>query len=62
MMQAAAGAYRSLQSQGLEVRYSYDPQSRRATAELRNTEGEVVQTLSPSEAIALASDEELAGN
>ena len=50
----AEQAYSALQAQGLSVRYSYDAQTRRAGAELLDGAGNVVKTLTPSEAVALA--------
>lgn len=54
---SAAGAYATLQSQGLSVRYSYDAGSRRASAELVDAEGGLVRSLTASEALALAAAE-----
>lgn len=50
----AGATYESLRAQGYEVHYSYDEQSRRTSAELRDASGNVVKTLSPAEAIDLA--------
>jgi len=56
-MASAATAYAALKAQGLTVHYSYDSQAHRASAELRDGEGRVVRSLSPSEAVALAAGE-----
>jgi hypothetical protein len=58
-MKAAGEAYAALQSEGYEVHYSHDPLTHKVTAELRDREGAVVRTLTPSEAIALATGEAL---
>lgn len=54
-IQTAAGNYEALRAQGYEVHYAYDETTRKSTAELRDTSGNLIRTLSPSEAIALAS-------
>jgi len=53
-IQAAGSAWKSLQSQGFEVRYSHDPQSRRTTATLHDRSGAAVRALTPTEAVELA--------
>lgn len=53
-VRAAGRAYEQLQSQGLEVRYSHDPASRKTTATLHDRSGALLRTLSPSEAVKLA--------
>jgi len=54
---SAAATYSALQAQGLTVRYSYDAQTRRTSAQLQDAQGQVVRTLTPSEAVALAAGE-----
>ncbi len=56
-MSGAAGAYERLAAAGQEVRFTPAASGRGATAELVDTQGNVLRTLSPSEAIALALDE-----
>src|SRR6516164_2484462 len=58
-IETAGKTYEALQAEGYEVHYSQSPDTRRVTAELRNSEGQVVKTLTPSEAIALAAGEAL---
>ena len=58
-IETAGKTYEALQAEGYEVHYSQNPDTRRVTAELRNSEGDVVKTLTPSEAIALAAGEAL---
>lgn len=53
-IETAGATYESLRAQGYEVHYSYDEQSRRTNAELRDASGNVVKTLSPAEAVDLA--------
>lgn len=56
-MQTAAHTYDALRAQGLEVGYVQDPSTGRTVAQLRDSSGAVVRTLSTSEAIALAAGE-----
>lgn len=53
-MQDAGASYAALQAKGYEVHYAEDAHSRRVSAELRDSEGSLVRTLSPSEAVELA--------
>lgn len=55
----AAQHYDVLRAQGLEVVYGHNCATGAVTAELRDSGGAVVRTLSPSEALALAAGEEL---
>jgi hypothetical protein len=56
-MQQAAENWDSLQSEGYEVHFSQDPQTRRSVAELRDAQGVTVRRLTPSEALELAAGE-----
>lgn len=58
-VRAAGRAYERLQAQGLQVRYSHDPSSRKTTATLLDRSGAVLRTLSPSEVVKLAEGEAL---
>jgi hypothetical protein len=53
-IETAGATYEKLRSEGYEVRYAHDEQSRRTTVELRDAAGIVVKTLSPAEAVELA--------
>jgi len=51
----AALVWEDLQAQGCELHFEVDEQSGRLVIEMRELDGEVVGTLSPSEVVALAS-------
>jgi hypothetical protein len=53
-MAQAAQTYESLRSQGRELRFSRDGQSGRTTIEVRDREGNVLKTISPSQALKIA--------
>jgi hypothetical protein len=53
-MAQAAQTYQSLRSQGRELRFSSDQQSGRTTIEVRDREGNVLKTISPSQALEIA--------
>lgn len=53
-IETAGASYEKLRSEGYEVRYAHDEQSRKTTVELRDAAGVVVKTLSPAEAVELA--------
>lgn len=53
-IETAGANYEKLRSEGYEVRYAHDEQSRKTTVELRDAAGVVVKTLSPAEAVELA--------
>jgi hypothetical protein len=49
-----AQTYESLRSQGRELRFSRDADSGRTTIEVRDREGNVLKTISPSQALEIA--------
>jgi hypothetical protein len=53
-IETAGATYERLRSEGYELRYAHDGQSRKTTAELLDGTGMVVKTLSASEAVELA--------
>jgi hypothetical protein len=46
--------YESLRAQGRELRFSRDAQSGRTTIEVRDRDGKVLKTISPSQALEIA--------
>jgi hypothetical protein len=50
----AARTYDSLRAQGRELRFSRDTQSGRTTIEVRDRGGNVLRTISPSQALEIA--------
>ncbi len=53
-MGSAAHTYEQLSSQGRELRFARDEQSGRTRIEVRDRAGNVLKTLSPAQALALA--------
>jgi hypothetical protein len=53
-MAQADQRYESLRAQGRELRFSRDAQSGRTTIEVRDREGRVLKTISPSQALQVA--------
>jgi len=53
-MGSAAQTYDELSSQGRELRFARDEQSGRTRIEVRDRAGNVLKTLSPAQALALA--------
>jgi hypothetical protein len=53
-MASAASTYEQLSSQGRELRFARDAQSGRTRIEVRDREGNVLTTLSPAQALAVA--------
>ncbi len=53
-MASAAQTYEALSSQGRELRFERDEQSGRTKIEVRDRSGNVLKTLSPAQALALA--------
>lgn len=53
-MGSAAHTYEELSSQGRELRFARDEQSGRTRVEVRDRAGNVLKTLSPAQALALA--------
>jgi hypothetical protein len=53
-MASAAQTYEALSSQGRELRFARDEQSGRTRIEVRDRAGNVLKTLSPAQALALA--------
>ncbi len=51
---AAARVYEGLRSQGRELRFSRDAQSGRTTIEVRDRDGRMLKTISPSQALEIA--------
>jgi hypothetical protein len=52
-IQTAGANYENLRAQGYEVHYSHDEQTRKTTVQLRDGDGTVLKTLTPSEAVDL---------
>jgi hypothetical protein len=50
----AGQTYESLRSQGRELRFSHDERSGRTTIEVRDRDGNVLKTISPSQALEIA--------
>lgn len=53
-MQSAAQNHEALRAQGRELRFSRDEQSGRTRIEVRDRSGNVLKTLSPAQALAVA--------
>ena len=53
-MASAAQTYEALCSQGRELRFARDEQSGRTRIEVRDRAGNVLRTLSPAQALAIA--------
>jgi hypothetical protein len=53
-MAGAAQTYEALSAQGRELRFARDEQSGRTQIEVRDRSGNVLKTLSPAQALALA--------
>jgi hypothetical protein len=53
-MAGAAHTYEALSAQGRELRFARDEQSGRTRIEVRDRAGNVLRTLSPAQALALA--------
>jgi uncharacterized FlaG/YvyC family protein len=58
-MARAAQAHARLQAQGRELRFAHDAHSGRMTIEVRDGDGRVLRTLSPSQALDVAAGKPL---
>ncbi len=58
-MASAARVHDTLRSQGRELHFAHDSQSGRMTIEVRDNGGQVLRTISPSEALEIAAGKPL---
>jgi hypothetical protein len=58
-MASAARVHDALRAQGRELHFAHDPQSGRMTVQVRDSGGQVLRTISPSEALEVAAGKPL---